>query len=65
MLATKEVGKDEDSAESLKRKLEAVTLEVKAFEMTISKLAQTANELIERQHYDAANIEAKKVSDQY
>jgi hypothetical protein len=30
------------------------------FEMTISKLAQTANELIERQHYDAANIEAKK-----
>jgi spectrin beta len=60
LLATKEVGKDEDSAESLKRKLEAVTLEVKAFEMTISKLAQTANELIERQHYDAANIEAKK-----
>ncbi|XP_063909279.1 spectrin beta chain, non-erythrocytic 1 isoform X5 [Zophobas morio] len=60
LLATKEVGKDEDSAESLKRKLEAVTLEVKAFEVTINKLRQTAEELIERQHYDARNIDTKK-----
>lgn len=60
-LATREVGKDEDSAESLKRKLEAIELEIKAFEVTIRKLEQTADELIERQHYDAANIEKRKV----
>ncbi|RZC41345.1 spectrin alpha chain, non-erythrocytic 1, partial [Asbolus verrucosus] len=60
LLATKEVGKDEDSAESLKRKLEALTLELKAFEITITNLGQAADKLIERQHYDSVNIEAKK-----
>ncbi|XP_008201528.1 spectrin alpha chain, non-erythrocytic 1 isoform X2 [Tribolium castaneum] len=59
-LVTREVGKDEDSAESLKRKLEATELEIKAFEVTIKKLKQSADELIERQHYDAVNIEKRK-----
>lgn len=60
ILTTKEVGKDEDSAQSLKRKLEALTLELKTFEVTVTKLSQTADNLIERQHYDSENIDAKK-----
>lgn len=60
-LATKEVGKDEDSAQFLQRKLEALALEVKTFQPTIAKLKDTSETLIAREHFDADNIEAKQV----
>lgn len=60
-LATKEVGKDEDSAHFLQRKLEALALEVKTFQPTVTKLKDTANSLIAREHFDAANIAARQV----
>lgn len=60
LLSTKEVGRDEDSAQSLKRKLEVLALELKTFVTTINKLDETADRLIERQHYDAENIKLKK-----
>jgi len=61
-LATREVGKDEDSAQSLQRKLEALSLEIKSFKATVDKLTQAADKLIEREHFDSVNIELKKVS---
>ncbi|VEN48181.1 unnamed protein product [Callosobruchus maculatus] len=60
-LATKEVGKDEDSAQSLQRKLEALSIEVKSFQPTIQKLGKMADSLVAREHFDANNIAATKV----
>ncbi|XP_066150741.1 spectrin beta chain isoform X4 [Euwallacea fornicatus] len=60
-LATKEVGKDEDSAQSLQRKLEALSLEIKSFQSVVDKLKGTADKLIEREHFDSDNISQKKV----
>lgn len=57
-----EIGRDEDSAQSLQRKLEGISLEVEAFKATIEKLTKMAVNLIERQHYDAENIAKKQVS---
>lgn len=60
-LATKEVGKDEDSAQFLQRKLEALASEVKTFQPTIMKLKETSDSLIAREHFDSTNIAAKQV----
>lgn len=60
-LATKEVGKDEDTAQSLQRKLEALSIEVKTFQPTIQRLGQVADALVEREHFDSNNIAATKV----
>lgn len=60
-LATKEVGKDEDSAQFLQRKLKALALEVKTFQPTVTKLKDTADSLVAREHFDASNITAKQV----
>ncbi|KAJ8962237.1 hypothetical protein NQ318_018209 [Aromia moschata] len=60
-LATKEVGKDEDTAQSLQRKLEALSLEVKTFQPTIVRLGKMADDLIEREHFDSNNIATTKV----
>lgn len=60
LLATKDVGKDEDSAHSLQRKLEALSIEVRAFQPTVEKLNNKAEKLIEREHFDAININNKK-----
>ncbi|XP_050313156.1 spectrin beta chain, non-erythrocytic 1 isoform X2 [Anthonomus grandis grandis] len=60
-LATKEVGKDEDSAQSLQRKLEALSLEIKSFQSNVDKIKNSANNLVEREHFDSENIIEKKV----
>lgn len=62
-MASGEVGKDEDSAKSLQKKLEGLGLEVEAFKATKEKLSKMAQSLVDRQHYDAENISSKQVSD--
>lgn len=61
LLASAEVGKDEDSAQSLQRKLEALNLEVEAFRATVERLSKMSQNLVDRKHYDAANVAAKQV----
>lgn len=61
LLASTEVGKDEDTVQSLQRKLEALDCEVTGFKQTIERLSTTANDLIDRQHFDSANIAARQV----
>ncbi|XP_030753943.1 spectrin beta chain, non-erythrocytic 2 isoform X2 [Sitophilus oryzae] len=61
-LATREVGKDENSVESLQRKLEALTSEIKTFKATVDRLKDTADKLIERAHFDSEIIAEKKTT---
>lgn len=62
VLSSSEVGKDEDSTQSLQRKLEAITCEIEAYEKTIDKLSVMAKSLMDRQHYDSENIASKQVN---
>ncbi|ERL92196.1 hypothetical protein D910_09516 [Dendroctonus ponderosae] len=64
-LSTKEVGKDEDTAQSLQRKLEALTLEVQSFQPNIENIKKAADSLIEREHFDSENIAQKKMQVEY
>lgn len=65
LLASAEVGGDEDSAQSLQKKLEALACETKAFQETIDRLSKTSKDLIDRQHFDASNIAKKQVLPQF
>lgn len=60
-MSTKEVGKDEDTAQSLQRKLEVLTSEVQSFQPSIENIKKAADSLIEREHFDSENITQKKV----
>lgn len=61
LLISREIGKDEDSTQSLQKKLDALHLEIEAFKANMERLAKMAQSLVERQHYDAANVESKQV----
>lgn len=62
LLASTEIGKDEDSTQTLQRKLEALSCEIEAFQTTISRLASLAQNIAERQHFDTDNVQMKQVS---
>lgn len=55
------MGNNEDTAQSLQRKLEALSLEIKTFQPNVEKLKKAADNLIEREHFDSENIAQKKV----
>ncbi|XP_065157650.1 spectrin beta chain isoform X3 [Atheta coriaria] len=60
LLESGEIGRDEDSTQSLQRKLEALTCEIESFETTINKLSSNAQSIIDRNHFDSENIEKKQ-----
>ncbi|XP_025833247.1 spectrin beta chain, non-erythrocytic 1 [Agrilus planipennis] len=60
LLASKEIGKDEDSTQSLQRKLEGLSCEVEAFEKNVERLEIIAKKLIDRKHFDSPNVSAKQ-----
>lgn len=60
LIASKDYGKDEDSVQTLQRRLEGLACEMAAFQSTVARLSKIAANLIERQHFDAANIQAKQ-----
>ncbi|XP_065202026.1 spectrin beta chain, non-erythrocytic 1 isoform X3 [Planococcus citri] len=49
-------GKDEDSVQSLIKKLEAVERELSAFQHTVGRLSSLSQSLIDRSHFDSKNI---------
>ncbi|KAL3276987.1 hypothetical protein HHI36_012347 [Cryptolaemus montrouzieri] len=61
VLATSEVGRDEITTQMLQRKLDIIAAEVKAYQDAIDKLSHKANDLVEREHYDAENIKKKEI----
>lgn len=60
-MISREIGKDEDSTQSLQKKLDALNLEIQAFKANVEKLNKMSQSLVERQHYDASNVEVKQV----
>ncbi|XP_055309165.1 spectrin beta chain, non-erythrocytic 1 isoform X4 [Sitodiplosis mosellana] len=55
-------GKDEDSVQSLQKKLDAVQRELTTFATSIGKVEKLASGLIERKHFDSENIKNKNDS---
>ncbi|XP_034253991.1 spectrin beta chain, non-erythrocytic 1 isoform X5 [Thrips palmi] len=61
MLASSDVGKDEDSVISLLKKLESCERDLSAFQHTIGRLAKLSSGLVDRGHFDSSNIKQKQV----
>lgn len=53
-------GKDEDSVQSLLKKLEGIERDLSGFESTIVNLKKLSHGLIERHHFDSKNIGQKQ-----
>jgi spectrin beta len=62
LLTSSDFGKDEDSVQSLAKKLEVVERDLSQFQHTIGKLAKLSQGLVDRRHFDSHNITAKQVS---
>lgn len=62
LLTLSDFGKDEDSVQSLAKKLEGVERDLSQFQHTFGKLAKLAQGLVDRGHFDSHNITAKQVA---
>lgn len=59
-MTTSDYGKDEDSVQSLLKKLEGIERDLSGFENTIDNLKRLSRGLIERHHFDSKNIAHKQ-----
>ncbi|XP_076681486.1 spectrin beta chain, non-erythrocytic 5 kst isoform X2 [Andrena cerasifolii] len=59
-LTSTDYGKDEDSVQSLMKKLEEIERDLLGFENTIGNLRKLSHGLIERHHFDSKNITQKQ-----
>jgi spectrin beta len=62
LLTLSDFGKDEDSVQSLAKKLEGMERDLSQFQHTVGKLAKLAQGLVDRGHFDSQNIAAKQVT---
>lgn len=62
LFASTDYGKDEDSVQSLQKKLDALQRELGSFESSVAKVEKLASGIIERNHFDSANIKRKNES---
>lgn len=61
-LASTDYGKDEDSVQSLQKKLDALQRELLAFNESVTRVQVLSGNLVERNHFDSANIVQKNMS---
>ncbi|KAK0173670.1 hypothetical protein PV328_006832 [Microctonus aethiopoides] len=59
-LTSNDYGKDEDSVQSLLKKLEGLERDLSSFEGTIDNLKKLSQGLINRHHFDSKNIQQKQ-----
>ncbi|CAL1674075.1 unnamed protein product [Lasius platythorax] len=59
-LTSADYGKDEDSVQSLLKKLEGIERDLSGFESTIDNLKKLSHGLVERHHFDSKNIAQKQ-----
>ncbi|XP_015599750.1 spectrin beta chain, non-erythrocytic 1 isoform X3 [Cephus cinctus] len=60
LLTSTDYGKDEDSVQSLLKKLEGVERDLSGFEITINNLKKLSSGLVDRHHFDSRNIAQKQ-----
>ncbi|XP_071037774.1 spectrin beta chain [Parasteatoda tepidariorum] len=60
LLASSDLGKDEDSVQSLLKKLDGLERDIDNYNNNIIKLAKLSQGLIERGHFDSENIQEKQ-----
>ncbi|KAG8237733.1 hypothetical protein J437_LFUL016671 [Ladona fulva] len=60
LLTSSDLGQDEDSAAALIRRLDAADRELGTFQVSLGKLADAANGLKQRGHFDAENVSKKQ-----
>ncbi|XP_034944641.1 LOW QUALITY PROTEIN: spectrin beta chain, non-erythrocytic 5 [Chelonus insularis] len=60
LLTSTDYGKDEDSVQSLLKKLEGLERDLSSFESTVENLKKLSLGLINRHHFDSKNIEQKQ-----
>ncbi|XP_058824690.1 spectrin beta chain, non-erythrocytic 1 isoform X6 [Topomyia yanbarensis] len=65
IISSHDYGKDEDSASSLQKKLDAMQRELLAFRPTVEKIDKLASGLQERGHFDSDKIKTKNDKIQY
>lgn len=61
LLTSSDFGKDEDSVQSLLKKLEGLSREISGFQETVGRLANLSHRLVDRHHFDSENIAHKQV----
>ncbi|BET01245.1 Spectrin [Nesidiocoris tenuis] len=61
LLTSGDFGKDEDSVQSLMKKLEGLGREITAFHQTTGRLSNLSHGLVDRGHFDSENIKQKQV----
>lgn len=61
LVTSNDFGKDEDSAQSLMKKLEGLGREISSFHQTTARLSNLSHGLVDRGHFDSANIKQKQV----
>lgn len=59
LFASTDYGKDEDSVQTLQKKLDALQRELTTFATSVDKVDKLASGLIERNHFDSENIRNK------
>jgi spectrin beta len=62
LLTSNDFGKDEDSVQSLTKKLDGVMRDMSQFQHTVGKLAKLSQGLVDRGHFDSHNITTKQVA---
>lgn len=60
LVSNTEIGKDEDSLQSLLKNLTAVEHEIEKFREEIVRLGQVAKGLVDRRHFDSENISSRQ-----
>ena len=60
-LTNADLGKDEDSVQALQKKLDSLELDIDNFQHNIGELAALSQGLVERGHFDSANIKEQQV----
>lgn len=60
-MASNDYGRDEDSVQTLMKKLEGIERELNTFQHTLERLAKLSRNLVNRSHFDSENILRKQV----
>lgn len=61
LVTSTDLGQDEDSCQALGKKLDALELDIDAFNNNLGELAALSQGLIDRGHYDSENIAKQQV----